>query len=101
MKLGATYTGTIDYFQTIGRKFTGDNGTKYINYQVWLEGSPVSYLMTLPESSVPESGDEIEFKFTLDKKKKFRLTNIQFEKYKQSFSYPDMVLEFKKVFDSF
>jgi len=80
MKLGQQYTGTIKSFEKEGRGFTSDTGTKYSTYRIWLEEFPVSYLASIRSSVELIEGTTINFIFSLDKRKKFRLKNIEFEK---------------------
>ena len=80
MKLGQQYTGTIKKFEKEGKGFTSDTGTKYSTYRIWLEESPVSYMASIKSSIELIEGTTINFIFSLDKNKKFRLRNIEFEK---------------------
>lgn len=97
MVLGQRYNAVVENFNKIGRAFTGSNGNKYTTYQVMLKNSPMLYLMTLPSNCALDTGDEIEFTFSLDKNKKFRLRNVTFNKNLHQTYFPSISEDFDKM----
>ena len=80
MKVNETYTRVLTNFNKEGNNFTSTSGEKFTTYRVTLAGEVSSYLMSIPAGKTIEQFDEIEFKLTLGKGGKIRLSNVKFTK---------------------
>ena len=80
MKVNETYTRVLTNFNKEGKGFTSTSGEKFTTYRVNLAGEISSYLMSIPAGKTIEQFDEIEFKLTLGKSGKIRLSNVKFKK---------------------
>ena len=80
MQVNKTYKRVLTNWNKDGNNFTSTSGEKFTTYRVNLAGEVSSYLMSIPAGKTIEQFDEIEFKLTVGKGGKIRLSNVKFTK---------------------